>query len=63
MNFLILLLQNTGIDQKLKDAPDSNYGIGVFIGTILPFVILVIIAYMLFTETERKDLKTIKWIY
>ena len=54
MNFLILLLQNTGIDQKLKDTPDSSYGIGVIIGTILPFVILVIIAYVIYRNIKKK---------
>lgn len=54
MNFLILLLQNTGIDQKLKDAPGSSYGIGVFIGTILPFVILVIIVYFIYRNRKKR---------
>ena len=54
MNFLILLLQNVDIDQKLKDAPDSSYGIGVFIGTILPFVILVIIAYAIYRSKKKR---------
>ena len=54
MNFLILLLQNTGIDQKLKDAPYSSYGIGVYIGTILPFVILVIIVYFIYRNRKKR---------
>lgn len=54
MHFLILLLQNTDIDQKLKDAPDSSYGVGVFIGTILPFVILVIIAYAIYRSRKKR---------
>ena len=54
MNFLILLLQNTGIDQKLKDAPDSSYGIGGFIGTILTFVFLVIIVYFIYRNRKKR---------
>ena len=53
MHFLILLLQDIDIDQKLKDAPDSGYGIGVFIGTILPFVILVAVAYAIYRHKKK----------
>ena len=38
MNLLITILQDININEKLKEAPDSSYGIGVFIGTLLPFV-------------------------
>ncbi len=48
MNLLITLLQEINIDEKIKEAPDSSYGIGVFIGTLLPFVVLVIIAYTIY---------------
>ena len=54
MYFLISILQDVDIDQKLKDAPDGNYGIGVFIGTLLPFVILVIIAYAIYRYNKNK---------
>ena len=54
MTSLILLLQEVDIDQKLKDAPDSSYGIGVFIGTLLPFVILVAIAYAIYRYNKNK---------
>ena len=54
MNLLILLLQNAEIDQKLKEAPNAAYGIGVFIGTVLPFVVLVIIAYFIYRSRKRR---------
>lgn len=54
MNFVLLFLQNVDINQKLKDAPDSNYAIGVLIGTILPFLILVIIAFAIYRSRKKK---------
>ena len=54
MNLLVLLLQEINIDEKLKEAPDSNYGIGVFIGTLLPFVILVIITYTIYRYNKNR---------
>ena len=40
MLLLITLLQQTNIDEKIKNAPDNGYMIGVWIGYILPFVVL-----------------------
>ena len=54
MNLLITLLQEVKIDEKLKEAPDSSYGIGVFIGTLLPFIILVIIAYTIYRYNKNR---------
>lgn len=51
---LILVLQEVDIDQKLKDAPDDSYAIGVFIGQILPFVVLVLIAYAIFRYNKKR---------
>jgi hypothetical protein len=51
---LIVLLQDIDIDQKLKEAPDSSYGIGVFIGTLLPFLILVAIAYLIYRYNKNR---------
>ncbi|MCA0932667.1 hypothetical protein LCM02_09405 [Lutimonas saemankumensis] len=54
---LILLLLQVDIEEKIKNAPDRGYEIGVAIGTYLPFVVLVIIAYILFYKFKnRKDL-------
>ncbi|WP_299098335.1 hypothetical protein [uncultured Winogradskyella sp.] len=54
MSFLIALIQNTKIDEKLKQAPDDNYSIGVFIGTLLPFVVLVIIAFVIYRYNKNR---------
>ena len=54
MKLLITLLQEITIDEKLKEAPDSAYGVGVFIGTLLPFVILVVIAYSIYRYNKNR---------
>ncbi|MDH7913840.1 hypothetical protein [Winogradskyella sp. SYSU M77433] len=54
MHLLITLLQEVDIEQKLKDAPDDSYSIGVFIGTLLPFVVLVIIAYAIYRYNKNR---------
>jgi hypothetical protein len=56
MNYLFLFLQ-VNIDEKLKNAPDSSYQTGVLIGSFVPFVLLVAIAYyMYYRSKNRKDL-------
>jgi hypothetical protein len=51
------LLTQVNIEEKLKNAPNSNYQIGVIIGTYLPFVLLVILAYVIYYRLKnRKDL-------
>ncbi len=54
MNLLIVLLQEININEKLKEAPDNSYGVGVFIGTMLPFVILVVIAFTIYRYNKNK---------
>jgi hypothetical protein len=51
---LLTIIQNVNIEDKLKNAPDSQYEIGVFIGTMLPFVLLVIIAYAIYRYNRNK---------
>lgn len=48
------LLQDINIEEKVKNAPDNSYEIGVFIGSMLPFVILVIIAYSLYRYNKNR---------
>ncbi len=51
------ILQVEDIKEKMKNAPDSGYEIGVVIGTYLPFVILVVFAYIIYYRMKnRKDL-------
>lgn len=60
MNIFIItsLLLQIDIDKKLESAPDDRYQIGIVIGTYLPFIVLVIIAYMLYYRMKnRKDLE------
>jgi hypothetical protein len=54
MNLLITLLQDVNIDEKIKTAPDNNYGIGIFIGSLLPFAILVVIAYIIYRYNKNR---------
>lgn len=49
-----LLLLQVDIEEKMKNAPDSNYEIGVVIGTYLPFVLLVALAYVFFYMAKKR---------
>ncbi|MEW4922188.1 hypothetical protein [Algibacter sp. 2305UL17-15] len=51
---LTSLFQTLEIEEKIKNAPDSGYEIGVFIGSMLPFVALVIIAYTLYRYNKKR---------
>jgi len=54
----ILLLQQVDVQEKIKNAPDKGYEIGVVIGTYLPFVVMVGIAYFVYYKAKnRKDLE------
>lgn len=51
------ILQKVNIEEKIQNAPDKGYEIGVVIGTYLPFVVLVLIAYLVYNRAKnRKDL-------
>lgn len=41
------------INQKIKEAPDASYKIGVLIGDLLPFTVLVILAYLMYSYAKR----------
>lgn len=54
----ITLFQQVNVEDKMKNAPNGNYEIGVVIGTYLPFVVLVGIAYFVYYKAKnRKDLE------
>lgn len=55
ISLFISLLQNVNIKEKMNNAPDKNYEIGVVIGTYLPFLILVIIAYVTYFYLKKKE--------
>lgn len=50
---LLSLIQDIKIEDKIKNAPDSSYEIGVFIGSMLPFVILVALAYWMYAYNKK----------
>ncbi len=54
---IFLIGQQINIEEKIKNAPDGNYEIGVLIGSFLPVVILILFAYFIFYKAKnRKDL-------
>ncbi len=57
MIFLLILFIQVDIKEKIENAPDGSYEIGVFIGTYLPFALLVVLAYIIYYRMKnRKDL-------
>ncbi|WP_203257518.1 hypothetical protein [Hyunsoonleella ulvae] len=52
---MLSILQSADIEEKLKEAPDSGYEIGVLIGSMIPFVVLVIIAYMIYYYNKKRN--------
>jgi len=48
------ILQDINIEEKIKNAPDSNYEIGVFIGSMIPFVVLALIAYAIYYHNKKR---------
>ena len=57
MKFITLLLQNQlpNIEEKIKDAPNNDYTIGVLIGSFLPLIFLAIMAYGIYYYNKRKN--------
>lgn len=54
---LVFAFQQVDIEEKINNASDKGYEIGLLIGTYLPFVVLVVIAYLVFYKAKnRKDL-------
>mgnify|MGYP000383255764 CR=1 FL=1 len=43
------------IEDKIKSAPNSNYEIGVFIGSMLPFILLVTAAYLIYRYNKKRQ--------
>jgi preprotein translocase subunit YajC len=48
---MLVALQQVNIAQKIKQAPDGNYQIGV----LIPFVILVVLAYWMYSRAKKRD--------
>ncbi len=55
MNLLpLLLFLQVDIEEKMKNAPDEKYEIGVVIGTYLPFVVLAGLAYLFYYLAKKR---------
>ncbi|HSD09013.1 hypothetical protein [Flavobacterium sp.] len=54
MTLFIQLLQKVNIEEKIKNAPDEGYQIGVLIGSYLPFVLLVLLAYWTYSRAKKR---------
>ncbi|MCD0475118.1 MULTISPECIES: hypothetical protein [unclassified Flavobacterium] len=52
---VFLSLQQVDVAEKMKTAPDSSYQIGVVIGSFIPFVILVGVAYWMYNRAKKRD--------
>lgn len=52
---LFLALQQVNIEDKVNSAPDASYQIGVAIGSFLPFVILITIAYIMYYRAKKRE--------
>ena len=52
--FLSSLTQNVNVEEKINTAPDSGYEIGIFIGSMLPFVVLILIAYLIYRYNKKR---------
>ena len=55
MNLFIARLKEINIEEKIKNAPDQGYEIGVFIGSMIPFVVLVALAYLMFRYNKKRN--------
>lgn len=53
--YIISLLQKVDVAEKIKTAPDSSYQIGVLIGSFVPFVVLIVIAYWMYNSAKKRD--------
>ncbi|MEM9646958.1 MAG: hypothetical protein AAF969_00645 [Bacteroidota bacterium] len=50
----LLALFQVDIEKKMEEAPDSAYEIGVVIGSYIPFVLLVGVAYAIYYYSKKK---------
>jgi hypothetical protein len=56
MTHFFLLLQKVNIEEKIKNAPNEGYQLGVLIGSFIPFAMLAAIAYWTYHRAKkRKD--------
>lgn len=51
---LLIFLLQVNIEEKIKNAPDKGYEIGVVIGTYLPFVFFIGLAYLTYYLAKKR---------
>ena len=51
---LVTIFQQIDIEEKLKNAPNDDYGTGILIGNLIPFIILVAIAYLVYYYNKKR---------
>ena len=54
MGVCMVLQDVSEIENKMEEAPDSAYEIGVAIGTYLPFVVLILVAYLFYYYSKKR---------
>lgn len=52
---ILLVAQQIDVAQKIKAAPDGSYQLGVIIGSFIPFVFLIAIAYWMYNRAKKRD--------
>ena len=52
---IISLFQQVDVAEKIKNAPDSSYQIGVVIGSFIPFLFLGGIALWMYLRAKKRD--------
>lgn len=52
---IISLFQQVDVAEKIKNAPDSGYQIGVVIGSFIPFLLLGGIALWMYMRAKKRD--------
>ena len=52
---IIALVQQVNIEEKLKHATDNGYQTGVIIGSFIPFVVLIGLAYWMYINAKKRD--------
>ena len=52
---IISLFQKVDVAEKIKTTLDSSYQIGVVIGSFIPFIILIAIAYWMYNRAKKRD--------
>ncbi|WP_428231112.1 hypothetical protein [Flavobacterium sp.] len=53
--YIISLFQKVDVAEKIKNAPDGGYQIGVLIGSFIPFVVLIGLAYWMYNSAKKRD--------